>query len=149
MTSTDVTSPRANPVPLLILVALVVVVGSVAGAAEQSDSIKLLDASGAPVAFAKVTVVGTTGAVTTDADGVFYLTPEPVPPFELAVFSQEGAWIGLIRVEQLADQGERALTLPPLERVEVNVRGGVAPSTFAPPAAAATVVLNRRQPKAA
>lgn len=147
MTSTDVTSPRANPVPLLILAALVVVVGSVAGAAEPSLPIKLLDASGAPVPFAKVTVVGTTGSVTTDAQGVFQLVPEPVPPFELAIFSQEGAWLGLIRVEQLADQGERALTLPPLERVEVNVRGGVAPSTFAPPAAAATVVSRTENEK--
>jgi outer membrane receptor protein involved in Fe transport len=132
---------------LLILVALAVVAGSVAGAAERSLPIKLLDASGAPVVFAKVTVVGTTGAVMTDAQGFFRLTPEPVPPFELAIFSQEGAWLGLIRVEQLADQGERALTLPPLEKVEVNVRGGVAPSTFAPPAAAATLVSRTENEK--
>jgi outer membrane receptor protein involved in Fe transport len=147
MTSTDVTSPRAHTIPLPILVALVVFVGSVAGAVERSLPIKLLDASGAPVAHARVTVVGTTGSVTTNAQGLFQLTPEPVPPFELAIFSQEGAWVGLIRVEQLADQGERALTLPPLERVEVNVRGGVAPSTFAPPAAAATVVSRTENEK--
>ena len=50
------------------------------------------------------------------------------------MFSEDGAWLGSIRVEQLADQGARELVLPPLERVEVTVRGGVAASTLAPPA---------------
>ncbi len=147
MSLTDAARQRPFLVPLLILSGLVGAAGSDAGAAEEPLPIRLVDVAGNPVPHARVSVVGTTGAVVTDNEGIFHLIPEPVPPFELAVFNQDGAWLGLVRVEQLADQGVRELILPPLEKVEVNVRGGVAPSTIAPPAAAATVVSRTENEK--
>jgi outer membrane receptor protein involved in Fe transport len=131
--------------------ALLVIVAASLTLAVASDGeplpIRLLTAEGDPVPYAQVSVVGRTGAVTTDAEGIFVLFPEPAAPFELAVFDQAGVVLGLIRVESLGNEGVRTLSLPPIEKVEVNVRGGVAPSTLAPPAAAATVVSRQDNQK--
>jgi len=126
---------------------LVVVVATSLPLALASDGeplpIRLLTAEGVPVPHARVTVVGRTGAVMTDADGLFTLSTEPPAPFDLAIFDQAGGWLGLVRVASLGTEGVRSLYLPPVEKIEVNVRGGVAPSTLAPPAAAATVVSRK------
>jgi outer membrane receptor protein involved in Fe transport len=118
--------------------------------ASESDPIRLLDSTGRPVPFAEVSVVGRTGAVTTDADGFFTLVIDPAPPFQLAVFDAAGVFLGVVSVEQIGEGEGRRIFLPPLEAVEVNVHGGIAPDTLAPPAAAATVVSSadneRRQP---
>jgi len=133
------------------LALLLVIVAASLPLAQASNGealpIRLLNAAGDPVPYAQVTVVGRTGAVTTDAEGLFTLSPEPPAPFELAVFDQAGVVLGLIRVASLGNEGVRSLYLPPIEKVEVNVRGGVAPSTLAPPAAAATVVSRKDNQK--
>ncbi len=130
------------------LVAALVVPSWAQDSAPEGARFRLLDAGGVPVAHAAVIVMGRGGAVITDAAGFFRLDPEPPPPFEIAVVAEGGRWLGLVRIEQLPREGLRELRLPPVERVEVSVQGGVAPSTHAPPGAAATIIAdaeNRRR----
>jgi outer membrane receptor protein involved in Fe transport len=101
---------------------------------------RLLSPEGDPVPHARVTVVGRAGAVVTDANGLFHLNPVPPTPFQLAIFSEEGTWLGLIRVPSLAEGAPRDLKLLPVDRLEVILQSGVAPTTLAPPAAAPSVI---------
>jgi len=143
MSWTEISTPAA-------IVLLCVVVTSARGSAPDSRPILLLDSSGRPVPFAEVAVVGRGGAVTTDADGLFTPVVDPVPPFQLAVLDAAGVFLGVVRVERLGEGEGRRIYLPPAEAVAVNVHGGIAPDTLAPPAAAATLVPSadnrRRQP---
>lgn len=112
---------------------------------------RLLDASGVPVAHARVAVLGRTGSATTGADGEFRLDPVPRLPFEVAVSDERGAWLGLLRVDALGAEPTTTLTLPPPTRTEVVVRAGLAPTTIAPPAAAPSVIsrteMEERRPE--
>lgn len=122
-------------------VALVVFVAWSSALADPSPRpFALADADGHPLPGVTVSVVGRTGAVATRADGTFSLDPEPVPPFQLVVFGADGAVIGTIEVPALDDPGDRKLTLIPLHLETVQVVTGVAPTTIAPPAAAANLI---------
>lgn len=115
-----------------------------------SASFRLLDAEGRPLADARVSVLGRTGSVRTGAGGAFRLDPMPAVPFELAVSDRRGAWLGLARVEALSP-GPVDVKLPAPTAAEVLVRAGAAPSSPAPPAAAANVVsrveLDEKRPR--
>ena len=101
---------------------------------------RLVDATGAPVAGARVSVQGATGSAVTDEAGVFVLPVEPRPPFEVVVFGPDGALLGAVQVDEAAASGDRTIVLPLLEQIRVTPEGAVAPSTPAPPAAAPTIV---------
>jgi outer membrane cobalamin receptor len=115
---------------------------AVAGAAPR---FRLLDAAGSPVPFARVALFGKAGAVATDGGGLFSLSPVPLPPFRLTVFSEEGEWLGIVRVDTVDEEGVQDLRLAPLDHLEVTVQTGLAPSTLAPPAAGATVLAREEQ----
>jgi iron complex outermembrane receptor protein len=108
------------------------------GPATSRGTFTLLGADGAPLAGARVSVVGRAGGALTDSEGKFILEPEPTAPFDLAVFDPGGVFLGLIRVER-APRGGVTLRLPAAGTERVTVRAGIAPSTPAPPAAAATL----------
>lgn len=124
-------------------------VGLAIAAEPSARPFVLLDPTGEPVASARVAVVGRTGSVATDAAGRFRLDPEPAPPFELAIFDARGTFLGVVRVE--ASKGSRDVRLPEPPSADVEVRAGIAPSTAASPAAAATLVsrteIDRLQPE--
>lgn len=124
------------------LIALALLLAMPATAAEepvrQRGTFTLLDASGAPLAGARVSILGRAGGALTDSAGKFILDPEPTAPFDLAVFDPGGVFLGLIRVER-APRGGVTLRLPSAGTERVTVRAGLAPSTPAPPAAAATL----------
>ena len=121
-------------VPLAVLVLLLAVASAFADS--EPPPCKLVDQQGNPQAGVQVSVIGRTGAVTTDRDGRFRLIPEPAPPFQLAVFDERGALLGMIKVDSL---DVRELVVSPATQDSVTVIGGAAPSTSAPPAAAASV----------
>lgn len=100
----------------------------------------LVDDEGRPVAGARVSVAGRAGSVITGRDGTFLLETLPRLPVELLVSDGQGALLGVVTVRSL--EGEPPLTLQ-LEKgpsAEVTVRGGFAPTTSAPPAAAPVIV---------
>jgi outer membrane receptor protein involved in Fe transport len=102
--------------------------------------IRLVDADGSPYAGVEVSVIGRTGAAHTDDEGECELLAPPAPPFELAVFDARGALIGIVAIESLDDGATmHNLVLQPTAAETITVLSGAAPSTSAPPAAAATV----------
>jgi len=113
-----------------------VFVGAAASAAEGGD-FRLVDSDGRPAAGVTVTVVGRNGSTTTGADGGFGLDPNLLPPFDLALFDTRGALLGIVRVSAILPD-VTTLTIPAAPLEDVTVRAGIAPSTWAPPAAAAT-----------
>ena len=98
---------------------------------------RLVDSTGEPVRGATVRVVGGTMSSVTDGEGRFRLDPEPLPPFDLAVFGAHGALIGSARVESAAT---RVVVLQVLGSESVTVRGSPLPATSPSPAAAATEI---------
>lgn len=112
-----------------------------AAAAPPRARYRILDAEGAPVPFARITLFGSPGSVVADAGGVFSLPAAPREPFRINVFSAEGAWLGILALDPGGREGGiEDLRLRRVERVEVTVQTGVAPTTLSPPAAGATVI---------
>ena len=104
---------------------------------EPREPFVLVDADGAAIVGATVSVIGRSGSVSTSRDGWFRLDSEPPRPFELIVFDAAGIVLGTVVV---GPDGGRRLTLVPRQQESVRVVSGIAPSTIAPPAAAATVL---------
>lgn len=109
-------------------------------AAATGGDWRLLDADGQSLAGARVSVIGRSGSVVTADEGLFTLVPEPTPPFELIVADGRGAWLGVIRVTEPPATRPSVVRLGRIDRIEVTLREGVAPTTISPPAAAATLV---------
>ena len=126
---------RLRFAPLLALL----FAASAGTSAAAASTFRLLDAGGRPLEDARVSVLGRAGSVRTGGGGAFRLDPVPPVPFELAVSDGRGAWLGLVRVEAVAP-GTVEVRLRPPASAEVLVRAGLAPSSAAPPAAAASVV---------
>ncbi|HQR44441.1 MAG TPA: TonB-dependent receptor [Thermoanaerobaculia bacterium] len=122
------------------LLAVALLVPSVPAGAAERTTFRLLDASGRPLAGARVTLLGQTGSVSTGPGGLFRLDVEPPPPFELAVTTASGTWLGLVRVAVAVPGSVLDLRLPSPRTAEVEIWSTVAPSTPAPPASAAALV---------
>jgi len=117
-----------------------ILVASVPAEAAGRTTFRLLDASGKPLAGARISLLGQTGSVSSGPDGTFRLDVEPPVPFELAVTSASGTWLGLVRIQVAAPGGVLDLRLPSPRTAEVEIWSSVAPSTPAPPASAASLV---------
>src|SRR5512139_2054203 len=124
---------------LRAVLAVALLTTSVLAGAERT-TFRLLDASGKPLAGARVALLGQAGSVSSGPDGTFRLDVEPPAPFELAVTSASGTWLGLVRVQAAAPGRVLDLRLPSTRTAEVEVWSNAAPSTPAPPASAATLV---------
>ncbi len=96
---------------------------------------RVVNAGGAPVAGAEVSILGRPGTAVTDADGRFTWTPDPPLPFEVLVVAPGGLFMKPILVERLAAGQLLVLTVESLvsERVVVS---GAAPDIEATPTAA-------------
>lgn len=125
---------------LRAVLAAALLAASVPAEAAERTTFRILDASGKPLAGARVAVLGQTGSVASGPDGMFRLDVEPTVPFELAVTSADGTWLGLVRVQSVAPGRVQDLRLPSPRAAEVEVWSNVAPSTPAPPASAASLV---------
>jgi len=113
---------------------------------------RVIDAAGgAPLANVTLSVVGTPLTARSDAEGRFFLVPDPRPPFELLPVLPNGAYLALQRIEALPSGAPLVLRLEPSTSEEVTVTAGAAPSIRTAPAAGTTVVargdLQRREPR--
>ena len=127
-------------VVLFLVTAAELLAVSVPAEAAERTTFRLLDAAGKPLPGARIALLGQTGSVSSGADGTFRLDVEPPVPFELAVTSATGTWLGLVRVKAAAPGNVLDLRLPSPRTAEVEVWSNVAPSTPAPPASAAVLV---------
>ena len=101
---------------------------------------RVVDArSGAPVAGAEITIVGSRGAVRTDADGRFRWTIAPRLPADVIAVLADGRVARPIRITAIAPAVELTLTIDPAESQFVTVFG-VAPSIDAAPSASTTLL---------
>lgn len=110
------------------------------GLAAEIPRFLLVDAEGRAVAGARVAVAGRAGSVVTAADGGFRLETLPRLPVEFLVSDESGALLGVIVLRTLEGPSPLVLRLEPGAAAEVTVRGGFAPGTSAPPAAAPAIV---------
>lgn len=99
---------------------------------------RLVDArTGAPVAAAEVTVVGSRGSVRSDDDGRFTLEPTPTPPFVVVVLLAGGRVARPIDVLALDPASELVLYVEPAVTDAVTI-SGLAPRVDVSPGTAST-----------
>jgi outer membrane receptor protein involved in Fe transport len=97
---------------------------------------------GQPAADAQVLVLGLTGSARTGPDGRFTWVPEPRPPFQLLAILPGGIYTRPVLVEVLPRDGSPlVVTVRPALAETVTVEAGSTAHTEAPPANAATIVL--------
>lgn len=107
---------------------------------------RLVDAGGAPVAGAQISVVDAKGTARTDADGRFTLVPDPQFPATLIVVGSRGELYPPVHLPALASE----VRLEPAYRDAITVVSGAAPNIEGTPAAASVVIgseeLEARKP---
>lgn len=96
---------------------------------------RVVNGAGMPVAGAEVSILGSSGTATTNADGRFTWTPDPAVPFEVLVVTPGGNFMKPILVERLDAGQELVLTVQSLVSERVTVLGA-APDIEATPTAA-------------
>jgi len=128
-----------------MLALVLTVLAAAASVGHARAPFTLHDGDGAPLQGARVSVVGSAGSTVTDDGGGFRLDPEPAAPFDLAVFDARGTYLGVIHVDAAIASGSRVLQVSRSPLETVTVRAGIAPSTYAPPAAAATLYGGRER----
>jgi outer membrane receptor protein involved in Fe transport len=110
----------------------------------------VMEATGAPIAGAEVSVLGLTGAQRTDTDGRFLWLPDPVAPFEVLIVLPGGQYMKPFLVTSIPAGGLVTITVRPIVEESVTVTAGAAPSIESPPANGTTIVpkadIESRQP---
>jgi outer membrane receptor protein involved in Fe transport len=110
----------------------------------------VLRATGAPIAGAEISLLGSTGTQRTDAAGTFTWLPTPAPPFEVLVVLPGGQYMKPFRVEKLPEEGPVTIAVEPIAEESVTVTAGAAPSIESAPAAGTAIVprgdIESRQP---
>ncbi|MGD8894604.1 MAG: TonB-dependent receptor [Acidobacteriota bacterium] len=97
---------------------------------------------GRPAADARVLLLGQTGGARTGPDGRFSWVPEPRVPFQVLVVLPGDVNTAPILVEELPTDGSSLVLTVQLAATDtVTVEAGASPHTEAPPANAATLVL--------
>jgi outer membrane receptor protein involved in Fe transport len=97
---------------------------------------------GQPAADAQVLVLGQTGSARTGPDGRLRWVPEPRPPFQLLAILPGGVYTQPVLVESLPGDGSPLVVTVRLALAEsVTVEAGSTAHTEAPPANAASIVL--------
>ncbi|HYN20717.1 MAG TPA: TonB-dependent receptor, partial [Thermoanaerobaculia bacterium] len=110
----------------------------------------LLQSDGSLAAGYQVSVVGLPISVTTDGEGRFRISPNPVLPFRLVATSPRGEVSAPIEITAIPEGEPLLAHIPATFQDSVTVTSGIAPSLETPPAAATTVVgqedLEQRRP---
>ncbi|HSD26970.1 MAG TPA: TonB-dependent receptor plug domain-containing protein, partial [Vicinamibacteria bacterium] len=99
---------------------------------------------GQPAVDAQVLILGQTGSARTGPDGRFTWVPEPRPPFQLLAILPGGVYTRPVLVESLPPDGSPLVVTVRLALAEsVTVEAGSTAHTEAPPANAASIVLEK------
>jgi iron complex outermembrane receptor protein len=110
---------------------------------------RVVDAAGAPVAGAVVSVLGRPGEAITDADGRFEWKPDPPTPFEILVIQASGVYARPVVVETIVPGTDVVVTVSALVSEGITVTGS-APGIESTPAAGTTTLsgseITVRQP---
>ena len=110
----------------------------------------VMEATGAPIAGAEVSVLGLTGAQRTDTDGRFQWLPDPVAPFEVLIVLPGGRYMKPFLVTSIPAGVLVTISVRPIVEESVSVTAGAAPSIESPPANGTTIVpkadIESRQP---
>jgi iron complex outermembrane receptor protein len=111
----------------------------------------ILGPDAAPLAGARITLVGRPGSAVTDSAGRFVLTPDPKPPFQVLVIQADGTTLRPIAVESLPEQGPLEISVPKELTEAITVVGGLVAELEVPPAGAVTLLgrgeLEQRPPQ--
>ncbi len=130
-------------------VAFVAVILLSAAAAVAALECRLVTPDGAPLAGARIIVMGRGDGFVADADGFFALDPVPEPPFVLFVARPDGVALRPITVAVVPADGPLIIEVAAAGET-VTVVSGVVPDLELPPAVAATVMgrgdLSQRLP---
>src|SRR4029453_9655977 len=82
-----------------------------AGSALGLQGRVVMEATGAPIVGAEVSVLGLTGAQRTDTDGRFVWLPDPVPPFEVLIVLPGGQYMKPFLVTSVPGDGVVAINI--------------------------------------
>ncbi len=130
-------------------IAFVAVILLSAAAAVAALECRLVTPDGAPLAGARIIVMGRGDGFVADADGFFALDPVPDPPFVLFVARPDGVALRPITVTVVPADGPLVIEVAAAGET-VTVVSGVVPDLELPPAVAATVMgrgdLSQRLP---
>jgi iron complex outermembrane receptor protein len=110
------------------------------GAPAAALELRLVGAEGAPLAFARVYVVGSPGQLIADADGRCTVDPVPTPPFELVVARADGVALAPVTVESIPAHGNLELVVSGAFSDALTIAATPAPDIELPPAAGFTVL---------
>jgi iron complex outermembrane receptor protein len=102
--------------------------------------LRLVSAEGAPLAFARVYVVGSPGQLIADADGRCTVDPVPTPPFDLVVARADGVALAPVTVESVPEQGSLELVVGGAFSDALTIAATPAPDIELPPATGFTVL---------
>ncbi len=117
--------------------------GAFCAPAQAMDVIVRLP-DGQPAVDAQVVVLGQTGWARTGRDGRFSWVPEPRPPFQLLAILPGGVYTQPVLVEAFPEDGSPLVVTVRLALAEtVTVEAGATAHTDAPPANAASIVLEK------
>jgi outer membrane receptor protein involved in Fe transport len=119
----------------LILPVLIMTSAASAAALE----VVIVDPDGAPLAGARITVVGRAGSVVADQAGAARLDPDPEPPFVLFMARPDGVALEQVTITTLPESGPLIVTVEPAAGT-VTVVSGAIPDLELSPTAASTVI---------
>ena len=115
----------------------------------SATEIRVVGPSGSPLAGSHIVVVGRSGSVLADHDGMAELSPDPEPPFVLLVSRPDGVALKPVTITEVPAAGVLEVTVETAGET-LTVVSGVISDLEIPPAVAATIIggadLKQRRP---
>ncbi len=111
--------------------------------------VRVVGPNGSPLGGCHIAVVGRSGSVVADRDGIAVLDPDPVPPFTVLVSRSDGVALKPVAIKMLPENGPLEILVKPASGT-LTVVSGVIPDLEIAPVAAATIIggadLRQRSP---
>ena len=101
---------------------------------------RIVDEEGLPIVDATVSIIGHSGTATTDQEGRFVWTPDPLLPFEVLVVLRNGQYMAPALVQEIPAVGLLLIQVSPVAQDEIFVTSDVTPHIEAPKASGLALV---------
>ncbi len=101
---------------------------------------RIVDIEGLPIVDATVSIIGRSGTATTDQQGRFVWTPDPVLPFEVLVVLRNGQYMAPALIQEIPSEGVLLIQVSPVAQDEVFVTSDATPHIEAPKASGLSLV---------